>query len=236
MSGWSPRLLRLLLTPLFYLGAVALGWTILTLPLCVDPRTVLWPAVAGFVTAELFLLSGLRLVRLYVVGHELTHWLAAKLCGRRTGRLRAEASRGSIEVDDPNALIVLAPYFVPVYSLAWIGLYGLLRMAVGTVPDWGVALFSAGLGATCAFHLTLTVLALQRGQEDLRLCGPVFSMSVVLFGNLALVFLALVVAGRLWSLGFGLLAQRLADLWWLGSDLAALAAALARRLTAAPAP
>lgn len=230
MAGWAPRLLRLVLVPPLYLAALVVGWTVLSLPLCVDPRTVLWPAVAGFAVAELFLLSGLRFVRLYVLGHELTHWLAAKLFRRRTGRFRADARSGSIEVEDPNALIVLAPYFVPVYTLAWVGVYGILRMWVDPVPDWGVALFCGGLGATYAFHLTLTGLALQRGQEDLRLCGPVFSVGVVLFGNLALVFLALVVAGRLWDLAFGILAQRAADLWWLGSDLVRHSVGLARRL------
>lgn len=230
MAGWASRLLRLALVPPLYLATLVVGWTVLSLPLCIDPRTVLWPVAAGFVVAELFLLSGLRLVRLYVVGHELTHWLAAKVFRRRTGRFRAEARSGSIEVEDPNALIVLAPYFVPVYTLAWVGVYGIVRMWVDPVPEWGVAVFSGGLGATYAFHVTLTGLALQRGQEDLRLCGPVFSVGVVLLGNLVLVFLALVVAGRLWGLAFNVLAQRAADLWWLGSDLAREAVGLARRL------
>lgn len=218
MAGWAPKLLRLILIPPIYLAVAVVGWALVSLPLYVDSRTVFWPALAGFTVAELFLLSGIRLVRLYVVGHELTHWVAAKLFRRRTGTFRADALSGSIEVEDPNVFIILAPYVIPVYTLALVGAYGVVRMWVDPVPDWGVALFCGGLGATYAFHLTLTFLALQQGQEDLRLCGPVFSMGLILLGNVVLVFLAMVVAVRLWNLAFGVLAQRALDACYLIGD------------------
>jgi len=224
-----PKLLRRALVLPIYLAVVVVGWTLLSLPLYVDARTMLWPALAGFVIATLFLLSGIRLLRLYVVGHELTHWLAAKLFRRRTGSFRADARSGSVEVEDPNALIVLAPYFVPVYTLAWVGVYGLVRMWVDPVPEGGLALFCSGIGATYAFHLILTALALQRGQEDLRVCGPVFSVGVILLGNLVLVLVAMVVADRLWTLAFHVLAQRTLDVCYLISDAVRLGWALVRQ-------
>jgi hypothetical protein len=223
------KLVRRALTLPIYLAVVVVGWTLLSLPLYVDSRTMLWPALAGFVVSTLFLLSGIRLLRLYVVGHELTHWLAAKLFRRRTGTFRADARSGSLEVEDPNALIVLAPYFVPVYTLAWVGLYGVVRMWVDPLPEGGVALFCGGIGATYAFHLFLTLLALQRGQDDLRLCGPVFSVGVILLGNLLLVFLAMVVADRLWTLAFHILAQRTLDVSYLIGDAVRLGMAFLRR-------
>ena len=229
MGDRFPRLLRRALVLPLYLAVVVVGWTLLSLPLYVDSRTMLWPALAGFAVAVLFLLSGIRLIRLYVVGHELTHWLAAKCFRRRTGSIRTDARSGSVEVENPNALIVLAPYFIPAYTLAWVGVYGMVRMWVEPFPEWGMALFCGGIGATYAFHLTLTALALQRGQEDLRLCGPVFSLGVILLGNLVLVFLAMVVADRLWTLAFHILAQRTLDLGYLIGDTIRLGISLLRR-------
>ena len=219
MASWGAKLWRGILVPPLYTAVILVGWTVLSLPLSVDRRTVLWPAVAGFSVAALFLLSGIRLLRLYVLGHELTHWLAAKLCRRRTGQLRAGSHSGSIEVENPNALIVLAPYFVPVYTLALVGLYGLIGIWIEPLPDWGVALFCGGLGATYAFHLALTGLALQRGQQDLHLCGPVFSVGVILLGNAVLILGAMVVTGRLWDLAFAILTQRTFQLWQLAVTL-----------------
>jgi hypothetical protein len=230
VGGRLPKLFRTLLVLPIYLAVVVVGWTLGSLPLYVDSRTMFWPALAGFVVAELFLLSGIRLIRLYVVGHELTHWFAAKLFRRRTGQFRADARSGSVEVEDPNVFIVLAPYVIPAYTLGLVGAYGVVRMWVDPVPDWGVALFCGGLGATYAFHLTLTFLALQRGQEDLRLCGPVFSVGLILLGNLVLVFLAMVVADRLWSIAFAVLAQRAVDLAYLLADAARLAWGALRQL------
>ena len=229
MGVRCPKLLRRALGGPLSVAGVVVGWTLLSLPLYVDSRTMLWPALAGFAVAVLFLLSGIRLLRLYVVGHEVTHWLAAKLFRRRTGSFRADGCSGSVEVEDPNALIVLAPYFIPAYTLAWVGVYGIVRMWVEPLPEWGMALFCAGIGATYAFHLSLTLLALRRGQEDLRLCGPVFSIGVILLGNLALVFLAMVVADRLWTLAFHLLAQRAVDLGYLIGDAVRLGIDLLRR-------
>lgn len=229
MGERSAILLRRVLVLPLYLAVVVVGWTLLSLPLYVDSRTMLWPALAGFAVAFLFLLSGIRLIRVYVVGHEVTHWLAAKLFRRRTGRLSVDARSGSVEVDDPNALIVLAPYFIPAYTLAWVGAYGIVRVWVDPLPEWGMALFCGGIGATYAFHLTLTVVALRRGQEDLRSFGPVFSAGVILLGNLVLVFLAMVVADRLWTLAFQLLAQRALDVGYCIGDMVRLGLALARR-------
>lgn len=229
MGERFPKLLRRALVPPLYLAVWVVGWTLLSLPLYVDSRTMFWPALAGFTVTVLFLLSGIRLLRLYVVGHEVTHWLAAKLFSRQTGRIHADARGGSVEVEDPNALIVLAPYFIPAYTLAWVGVYGIVRMWIEPLPDWGMALFCGGIGATYAFHLTLTALALQRGQEDLRLCGPLFSVGVILLGNLVLVFLAMVVADRLWTLAFHVLAQRTLDVGYLIGDALRLGMALMRR-------
>ena len=39
---------------------------------------------------------------IYVFGHEFAHWLAAKICRRRTGKLSIGLKSGSVEVEKPN--------------------------------------------------------------------------------------------------------------------------------------
>lgn len=215
MGGWLRRLNRIFLTPPIYFAVVATGWTLMSLPLRVDTRTILLPIGLGFLAAHGLFALRLRFIRLYVFGHELTHWFAAKLFRRRTGRFEVGRRGGSVEVENPNTLIVLAPYFVPVYTLAWIGAYGIVRLFIEPIPTWGVMLFGVGLGATYAFHLVLTWLSLKAGQEDLRLCGPIFSVGVILLGNLLLIFLTLTVAGRLWGIAFAEWWKHTTSLWHL---------------------
>ena len=213
MTHWTRRLARLLLTPVLYLAAAVVAWTAFALPVRVDRHLGLLPAGLGFAATLVLFVCGRRFVRLYVFGHELTHWLAAKLFRRRTGRLRVGRHSGSVEVEDPNAIIVLAPYIVPVYTLMVTGAYGVVRFLVEPFPAWGIAGFSAALGSPYAFHLDLTGLSLRYGRQDLRLCGPVFSIGLILLGNLALIFLALVVAGRHWDTALPLLGRHSLTVW-----------------------
>ena len=120
-----------------------------------------------------------------------------------------------MEVERPNVWIALAPYFVPLYALIWIGLYGVLCFWNGARRPVVVYVFHVGLGVSYAFHIVLTAHALMRQQQDLRLYGPVFSLSLILFGNVALLFLALVVTGRHWQSAPALLGERLCAQWHL---------------------
>ena len=74
--------------------------------------TLLISFTAGFVVLGLGPGAGLS-VRLYVFGHELTHWLTARLFRRRTGAFHVGGDRGYVMVERPNVWITLAPYFVP---------------------------------------------------------------------------------------------------------------------------
>lgn len=208
-GGWLHKGLRILLIPPIYFLAAAIGWTILALPPRIDVWTALTPAVLGFAGTVWLLVLRLRFIRLYVFGHELTHWLAAKLYRRRTGRFRVGPGGGSVEVENPNTVILLAPYIVPVYSLALIGIYGIARAFVDPLPRWGGVVFCALLGATYAFHLVLTVLALKAGQQDLMHFGPIYSLGVILLGNVLLMFIALVVIGRQWGAAFSVLTEHM---------------------------
>ena len=55
-------------------------------------------------------------VRMYVLGHELTHALWGLLFGARPSDVRVSASGGSVKLTKSNMLITLAPYFFPFYT------------------------------------------------------------------------------------------------------------------------
>lgn len=118
---------------------------------------------------------------LYVVGHEMTHALTAWLCGGKVKSLKAGAEGGQVVLTKTNALIALAPYFLPLYSLLW----ALVWLGIRLVwPEIGFTLgFHFGIGVTYAFHLTLTAHILRIRQPDIIGEGRVFSAMVIWLGN-----------------------------------------------------
>ncbi len=180
---------------LLFLGS-ALAWAALDLPRRGGVSTGLALAfLAGFAGGLLFFGFVCACRPFYVFGHELTHWFAAKLCLRRTGKFRVGLESGSVAVENPNMFIILAPYFVPFYTLVWIGGFGIWRFSQGGVPGWTESfLLLAGIGCTAAQHVVLTVQALRVGQADLNFHGRFLSLAFILFGNILMVFGGLTVA------------------------------------------
>jgi len=157
---------------------------------------------------------------LYVFGHELTHVLWAWLFGGRVRRFRATARGGQVTVSRSNCLIVLAPYFFPLYAVLVLAGFGLGHL----LWDWGRYRVWCHLllGAAYAFHVTLTWQALQTEQTDITSQGWLFSAVVIFLGNVLVLLLGIpLVTGRvgvLTALG-----------WWLsdtGQVLRRLAALL----------
>jgi len=209
----------------------ALLWAVADLPVALDRNAAFLPLVLGFTGGVLFFSFFSRPLMVYVFGHELTHWLAAKVFLRRTGAFHAGAAGGSVAVERPNIWIALAPYFFPVYTVIWIGLYGAYcfwRRAAGPA-EWAVRTAYAGVGATYAFHVVLTAYALLRGQRDLRLYGRVLSLSFIFFCNVLLVFLGLVLVSRQYAAAVALVWDRLGREWAAVRDGARLLSALAAR-------
>ena len=193
----------------------ALLWAMTDLPIRLDRAGAGWPVALGFCGGVLLFTFVARLSLVYVFGHELTHWLAAKLFRRRTAGLRVGRDGGSIGVERPNIWIILAPYFVPVYTLVWVGFYGAYCFYVRPDVPGPVAMrvVFAGVGLTYSFHVVSTVHALRRGQSDLQIHGATVSLAVVLFCNALLVYVALLAAARQWLAG-GLLAWRRLQIQW----------------------
>lgn len=124
-------------------------------------------------------------VRTYVLGHELTHALWGLLFGARPSDVRVSESGGSVRLTKSNVVITLAPYFFPFYTflviVAALITYAFLR-PLPCLPLW---LFA--IGFTWAFHVLFTLETLSQRQPDVKLYGRIFSWTVILIVNLALV-------------------------------------------------
>ncbi len=119
----------------------------------------------------------------YVLGHELTHALAAWMSGESVHSFKVGAGGGHVEVSRSSTFIALAPYCVPVYSLfAIAGYRALIYWRPEYSRDW---LFPLLMGLTLSFHLIYTFDCLWgRKQSDLAAAGgTVFSLAVIALFN-----------------------------------------------------
>lgn len=91
--------------------------------------------------------------RLYVFGHEMTHALAALVCGYRIKDVSVGQDSGYVKMDNCNAFVVLAPYFVPLYVIAAALLYAVTDLFVDLTPYRQVFLFVIGIEVQKAFDV-----------------------------------------------------------------------------------
>ncbi|MBQ4481067.1 MAG: hypothetical protein II943_10560 [Victivallales bacterium] len=163
-----------------------------------------WPAISFAVAflagSVLFCIFPCR--PLYVFGHELTHWLAAVLTARQTGALRLGLRKGSVEIPRPTLFIALAPYFIPLFLLISAGLFAFAGLCWPSTPPLFWCAAFAWLGLCYSYHIVLTILALAHGQSDLQYRGPMLSYAVILFGNLLVLYLAMVMLSQNWRAGW----------------------------------
>ncbi len=155
--------------------------------------------------------------RLYVWGHELTHLLVAKLFLRQVhGFHITSRTGGKVVIDRTNVAIDLAPYAVPLYSLAAIVPAMLFRGQYVHARE----IYLAAGGFLLTMHLVFSLEGFLQGQPDLRRSGRLFSGGVVALSLLLLLPVLLAPASRA---GFHGIADFYGD--WLGSGLSS-----ARRL------
>src|SRR6185436_10583054 len=157
---------------------------------------------------------------LYVFGHELTHAVWTWACGGRVKKFKATANGGHVVISKSNFLIVLAPYFFPLYVVLLVLLFALGHLLFGW--ERNLPWLHLLVGAAYAFHITLTWHILRTRQSDITSQGYLFSVVVIFLGNIA-VLLA----------GLPLLTARVTVLtamgWWL-QETGALLQRLARLL------
>ena len=129
-------------------------------------------------------------VRMYVLGHELTHALWGLLFGARPSDLRVAATGGSVRLTKTNMLITLAPYFFPFYTFVVIVCALITYAFMRPLPFLPLWLFLVGF--TWAFHALFTLETLGSRQPDVKLYGRIFSWTFIYLVNVALVIVWLV--------------------------------------------
>jgi len=120
-------------------------------------------------------------IKVYILGHELTHALWAVLFGGKAKNLKVKASGGSVNVTKSNVIITLAPYFFPFYTMLLIGALLVVRFFVTPLPYPLAWLFFVGF--TWSFHFTFTIQSLWTHQPDIYEYGRLFSYSLIYLLN-----------------------------------------------------
>lgn len=206
---------------------------VLLLPLCAGAATALLRVVRATGTADNFWVAFLggaacwlvvflllpKPMLIYVFGHELTHAVWAWLFGGRVRKFKVTAKGGHVVISKSNFLIVLAPYFFPLYVVLAVLFFALGHLLFG----WSgyLAWFHLVVGAAYAFHLTLTWHVLQTRQSDITSQGYLFSGVIIFLGNISVLLVGLpaltsrvtvLTALGWWLQESGALLQRLARL------------------------
>jgi hypothetical protein len=120
---------------------------------------------------------------LYVLGHEMTHALAAWAGGGKVFAIKVADTGGHVDLSQSSAFVALAPYCVPFHALLVVVLY---RVLLWLRPQTSVQpLFLLLMGAALAFHAVMTWETLtQVRQPDLDAAGgTVFSVSLIAAAN-----------------------------------------------------
>jgi hypothetical protein len=133
---------------------------------------------------------------IYVFGHELTHALMVKIMGGRVSEFSVTRDGGYIVSSKINTWIALAPYFIPIYSVFVIIVYGIVSAFYDLQPhaELATGILYGLLGFTWGFHASFTLSMIPRGQTDLAYGGTFFSLTVIYLMNLLVLSLLLILA------------------------------------------
>ena len=149
-------------------------------PLFSQARSLLL-ILGGVLLYGLFEVLFSRPMRTYVFGHELTHALASLAIGGSVFSFRVSKRGGSVALSKTNFFVALAPYCIPIYTLFVLVIYFLLKTFY-PIPHLQAAALSA-VGASFAFHISLTLFAIRQEQPDILKTGTFFSLVFILLLN-----------------------------------------------------
>jgi len=124
-------------------------------------------------------------VKMYVLGHELTHAMWGLLFGARPSDVRVSASGGSVKLTKSNMLITLAPYFFPFYTFVVIVVALITYSFLRPLPYLPLWMFL--IGFTWSFHVLFTLETLGQRQPDVKLYGRIFSWTFIFLVNMLIV-------------------------------------------------
>ena len=85
---------------------------------------------------------------------------------------------GKVGLSGSNFLIILAPYFFPLFSFLLLIVSPLLKASIYNY-------FCAALGFSTGYHIVAHVQGFTCNQPDIRECGLIFSILFCTFGNIA---------------------------------------------------
>jgi hypothetical protein len=145
-----------------------------------------WMAVFVFLPAP---------VKSYVLAHELSHVLWGCLMGASLLGIKISKKGGTVKLSEINFLVVLAPYFFPLYTMIIICAY-FLGSVFADLHRYEL-LFYALVGFTLGYHVFFTVSALSQKQPDIENYGKTFSYPLIYFANAMVIGLLLVVVAPL---------------------------------------
>lgn len=213
IAGWS-RFVRLMLAWLILLPLSILLTYALLLHLYRAGDTVgqrefwlsvpVWYSLLGagaFISLIVARIATPILVYIYVLGHELTHAIAAIICLGRVQTLRIGLDGGYVETDTDNLFIALSPYFVPLWMGCWMVALWCSNLAC-PFPEWE-AWFYAGFGFWWSFHLYWTAWVIPREQPDMLENGLLFSLLLVVILNVGILLGVLYCFGLLSPVEYG---------------------------------
>lgn len=186
MPKWLKTIIAVLLLPLC-VGAIHALIKVLRVA---GGAETFWVAFIGGAACWLvvFLLLPKPML-IYVFGHELTHVLWTWLFGGSVRKFKASANGGHVVISKSNFLIVLAPYFFPLYVVCVVAFFAVGHLLFGWTRYMPV--FHLLVGAAYAFHLTLTWHILQTQQSDITSQGYLFSGVIIFLGNVGVLLVGL---------------------------------------------
>ena len=127
-------------------------------------------------------------VRLYVLGHELTHAVWGLAFGARVSDLKVGVTGGSVRLTKSNVWITLAPYFFPFWTMVVVGIAlvvrAVMRFTHPGAPFPVPWLWMFAVGFTWCFHACFTIRSLTQTQPDVQEYGRVFSWTLILICNI----------------------------------------------------
>ena len=126
----------------------------------------------------------------YLFAHELTHALFGLLHGAKISRLRVGEVNGSVKISSGGVIVLLAPYFFPLYMAGVMLAFGMLSIGFDLVGTFLGDVFAGVAGLAWGFHFCFTVNSLLQPQSDLEVYGFFFSLSMILFLNLVVLCMA----------------------------------------------
>ncbi len=130
----------------------------------------------------------------YVFGHELTHVIFVLARGAGVSKFKVREENGSVRVTEGGILVLLSPYFFPIYTVVLLLIFGGASLVTPLQGNVMGKIVAGLIGLAWSFHFCFTLNGMLQPQSDLEVYGFFFSFSFILMMNLltlCFVFIAL---------------------------------------------